>query len=106
MLCFDLIRLRPFWVGSEDADEVLKFPLLDIIIFRVHTVDIALDGIAFIADDKTEFLISKSAISGDSNLHYWLQIISDHRAELLGCQFEGAVANEQDGPSIARFLCS
>lgn len=105
MLCFDLIRLRFLWVRSEDTYEILELPLLDIIIVGVHAMDVSLDGIAFIANDESGFFSIYLQTFVDSNLHDWLQVIPDHSAELLGCQFEGAIANEQYGPSITRFLC-
>ena len=53
LLCFDLICLRLLRVGSKDMNQVLIFPLLDIIITGVHAMNVSLDGIALIANDES-----------------------------------------------------
>ena len=50
---FDRISLGFLRIGPEDGDEVLVFPGLDIVVGGVHAVDIALDRVAFVADDES-----------------------------------------------------
>ncbi len=52
LLRLHLIRLRFLRIGAKNTDEIFVFPLLDVVVGGVHAVDVAFDGVAFVADDK------------------------------------------------------
>lgn len=39
--------------GAEDCSDVVEFPGLDVIVGRVHAVDVSLDYVAVVADYET-----------------------------------------------------
>ena len=61
LLRFDLIGLRLLWVRSEDTNQVLILPLLDIIIAGVHAMDVSLNGITLIANNESGFVSTHPA---------------------------------------------
>lgn len=103
---FDGIGLGFVGIGSEDGDQVLVFPGLDVVVGGVHAVDVALDGVPFVTDDESIFVILleredevREAL-GKGILHYGLQVMPYHGADLLRSQLEGAITNEQDRPTV------
>ena len=71
-------------------------------------MDVALYGVAFVADDETGKIdrqegIDHSILIGE-DLHYRLQFLAYHRANLLRRQFKRAVPNKQYRPPVARLL--
>lgn len=53
LLSLHLKNVRLLGICAEDADEVFVFPLLDVVVTRIHTVDVTLNRVAFIADNKS-----------------------------------------------------
>ena len=49
----DLERLRLLRVRPKYRDEVLEFPLLDVIVHSIHTMDIPLNGIPLVTNHKS-----------------------------------------------------
>jgi hypothetical protein len=46
-------------LATEDADEVLVLPVVDVVVDSIHTVDESLNGEAIVADDETRIRVSE-----------------------------------------------
>ena len=58
LLCLDLKGLRFLRICAENIDEIFEFPLVDVIIGRIHAMDVSLNGVAFVADDESKVVSS------------------------------------------------
>lgn len=47
-----LVRLGVSRMTSEYIDQILVFPLLDVVVLSVHAMDKSLDCVALVADEK------------------------------------------------------
>lgn len=46
-------------LATEDTDEVLVLPVVDVVVDSIHTVNESLNGEAIVADDETRTRVSK-----------------------------------------------
>lgn len=53
LLGTDLVRLVLIRASTKGRNEVLELPLLDVVVLCVPSVDIALDGVALVANHKS-----------------------------------------------------
>ena len=53
LFCLDLESLRPLRIRAEDTHEILKFPLTNVIVRRIHSMNIPFDRVTFITDHET-----------------------------------------------------
>lgn len=52
LLVFDLESLRSLGICAEDTYKVLESPLTDVVIGRVHSMDIPLDCVPFVTNHE------------------------------------------------------
>ena len=89
-----LIRFRFLWVGSENREQVLVLPFLNIVVLGIHAVNETLDRVPFVANHKSDGVSSETKRAASVALHDRIQVSPDHRADLLGGQLKGAVADK------------
>lgn len=46
-------------LATENTDEVLVLPVVDVVVDSIHTVNESLNGEAIVADDETRTIVSK-----------------------------------------------
>lgn len=67
LLCLDLIRLGLFGIAAKSTDEISPFPFLDIVVGGIHSMNVSLNRVALVADEKA-FVVSKSVTESGSLL--------------------------------------
>lgn len=91
---------------SECLNKRAMLPGLDVIILLIPTVDISLNSVPAIANDKSISISQGSAMNlPRMPLHYGVKVLSKHRAYLLCCHLKTAVSHKEDHP-VAISLCS
>lgn len=93
-------------IGTEDLWNVDMIPRLDIVVRRIPSVNVSLNGVALVTDDKAVYntRVSKCFLNESSDLvkdlHNGVQFVAQHSAQLLHGQLQAAVSNKEDGTTI------
>jgi hypothetical protein len=91
---FDLALL-----GAKSFWDIVVVPWLNIIIHLVHTMDEALDRVAFVANDES-IQRQLMVFLRTEGLHDWLQSVTDYCTDLLSGKLERAITHEKDSSGI------
>lgn len=85
-------------LGAKDLGDIGKVPGLDVVVASIPSMDVSLDGVALVADHKAmscqHRVFQKCLGLSLNNLHNWLELVPQHRAQLLHCQLDTTITDE------------